>query len=119
LCHVALFNKNEKFGKRCLKTGQRIIVRKYNCKSKYKNSKIKQLQIKLTPTKSKMSMKHYILQKLFQRKSCPRWMALSVIVLNMLFSTNLSAQITQRGSSTTASAATTNGTTITINKLVC
>jgi hypothetical protein len=61
-------------------------------------------------------MKHYILQKLFQRKSCPRWMALSVVVLNMLFSTNLSAQITQRGSSTTASAATTNGTTITISK---
>jgi len=63
-----------------------------------------------------MSMKHYILQKLFQRKSCPRWMALSVIVLNMLFSTNLTAQITQRGSSTTASAASTNSTTITINK---
>jgi hypothetical protein len=43
-------------------------------------------------------------------------MALSVIVLVMLFSTNLSAQITQRGTSTTASAATTNGTTITISK---
>ena len=63
-----------------------------------------------------MSMKHYILQKLFQRKSCPRWMALSVLVLVMLFSTNLNAQIAQRGTSTTASAATTNGTTITINK---
>ena len=43
-------------------------------------------------------------------------MALSVVVLTMFFSTNLSAQITQRGSSTTASNATTNATTITINK---
>lgn len=63
-----------------------------------------------------MSMKHYILPKLFTRKSCPRWLVLSIIVLNILFSTDVTAQITQRGVSTTASSATTNNTTITINK---